>query len=141
MPLAYTILPGLRLLCIRAVGIVTQPERLQTMQAWLADPSYPDCDDALCDFSDSESTPTMNDLRELVGFMSQKMPGQGPRKLAIVTSKPITFVVASEFKGIVEQAAIPLDVSVFANFESAWKWLRPAESSVEHATSVQSPHQ
>ena len=129
MPIAYTIMPGLRLLCIRATGMITQPERIETMRAWLADPAYTDCDDALCDFLESESTPTMAELRELVGLMAQRLPGRGPRKLAIMTAKPITFVVATEFKGIVEAAAVPLEVKVFASFESAWKWLRPEESS------------
>ena len=128
MPFAYTILPALRLLCIRARGVVTQPERIQAMNAWLADPSYADCDDALCDFSESESTPTMAELRELVGIMAQRLPRRGPGKLAIVTSKPITFVVAEEFSAFVKQAAVPLNVRVFADFDSAWKWLRPEKS-------------
>ena len=140
MPLAYTIMPGLRLLCIRATGTVLQPERIETMRAWLADPGYPDCDDALCDFSDAESTPTMAELRELVGVMAKRLPGRGPRKLAVVTSKPITFVVASEFKGIVEAAAVPLEVMVFASFACAWKWLRPEESSsTGNSTAVTRP--
>jgi hypothetical protein len=129
MPLAYTIMPGLRLLCIRATGMVTQPERIETMRAWFTDPAYANCDDALCDFLESESTPTMAEIRELVCLMAQRLPGRGPRKLAIMTSKPITFVVASEFKRIVEAAAFPMEVMVFAGFESAWNWLRPEESS------------
>jgi hypothetical protein len=129
MPLAYSILPSLRLLCIRGWGVVTQPERIETMREWLRDPSYPTCDDALCDFSEASSTPTMAELRGLVELMAQQLPAQGPRKLAIVTSKPITFVVAGEFKEFVEQAAVPLDVQVFADFQSGWKWLRPEESA------------
>ena len=99
------------------------------MREWLRDPSYPTCDDALCDFSEASSTPTMAELRGLVELMAQQLPAQGPRKLAIVTSKPITFVVAGEFKEFVEQAAVPLDVQVFADFQSGWKWLRPEESA------------
>jgi hypothetical protein len=71
----------------------------------------------------------MAELRELVGLMSQRLPTPGPRKLAILTSKPITFVVAGEFKELVDQAAVPLEVKVFASFQSAWTWLRPGESS------------
>lgn len=130
MALAYTILSGQRLLCIRGAGVVTQAERVQTMRAWLADPSYPDCSDALCDFSESETTPTMAELRELVALMVEHLPRRGPRRLAIVTSKPITFIVAGEFKEFVERAAVLLDVSVFPDFQSAWTWLRPENEAV-----------
>src|SRR5262249_49910775 len=128
MPIAYSILPSLRLLCIRGWGVVTQPERIETMREWLADPSYPTCDDAPCALSPGASSPTLAELRGLVELMTKRLPAQGPRKLAIVTSKPITFVVAGEFKEIVEQAAVPLEVQVFADFQSGWKWLRPEES-------------
>lgn len=127
MPLVYSILPSLRLLCIRNVGFVTQAERIDTMRAWLADPLYGDCDDALCDFSQAQSTPTMAELRQLVGLMSQHLPGRGPSRVALVASTPITFVVAAEFRGFVEQAGMPLEVNVFSDFESAWEWLRPEE--------------
>ena len=125
MPFAYTILPELRMLCIRGVGVMTQSERIETMLAWLADPAYPECDDALCDFSMAEGTPTMGELRQLVALMAERLPSRGPRKLAMVTSKAITYVVAAEFKGLVEQMAVQLEVQVFEDFESAWKWLRP----------------
>ena len=114
---------------MRGVGVITQAERVQTMRAWLADPAYRDCDDALCDFSEAEGTPTMAELRELVGLMSQALPDRGPRRLAMVTSKPITFVVAGEFKEFVERAAVPLEVKVFADFQSAWQWLRPSNEA------------
>lgn len=131
MLLAYSILSSLRLLCIRGTGVITQPERIESMRAWLADPSYPNCDDALCDFSEAESTPTMAELRELVGLMSERLPSRGPRKLAIVTAKAITFVMAGEFKEFVKQAAVPLEVRVFADFQSAWKWLRPGHTPAD----------
>jgi stage II sporulation SpoAA-like protein len=140
MALAFSILSEWRLLCIRGVGVITQGERLQTMRAWLADPAYQDCNDALCDFSQAESTPTMADLRELVGLMAQHLPARGPRRLAMVTSKPITFVVAGEFKEFVEQSAVPLEVKVFADFQSAWQWLRPAnEAAAEPAPTGVTP--
>lgn len=133
MPFAYSILPELRLLCIRGVGVVTQPERLQTMRAWLADPAYPDCDDVLCDFSEAESTPTMAELRELVALMVQRVPARGPRRLAVVAPKAITYVVAGEFKGLAEQAAVHMAIKVFADFASAWNWLRPEEAAADPA--------
>jgi hypothetical protein len=128
MPLSYSVLPSLRLLCIRGWGVITQRERIETMREWLADPSYPICDDALCDFSEASSTPTMAELRGLVELMAQQLPARGPRKLAIITSKPITFVVAGEFKEFVKQSAVPMDVEVFPDFQSGWTWLRPEES-------------
>jgi len=134
MALAYSILAEWRLLCIRGTGVISQGERIQTMRAWLADPAYSTCADALCDFSAAESTPTMTELRELVGLMMQHPPGLGPKRLAMITSKPITFAVAGEFKAFVEQAAIPMDVRVFADFQSAWNWLRP-ETDPSSATS------
>jgi hypothetical protein len=110
MPLSYSVLPSLRLLCIRGWGVITQR------------------DDALCDFSEASSTPTMAELRGLVELMAQQLPARGPRKLAIITSKPITFVVAGEFKEFVKQSAVPMDVEVFPDFQSGWTWLRPEES-------------
>jgi len=141
MPLAFSILAEWKLLCIRGVGVITQPERVQTMRAWLADPAYPNCVDALCDFSQAESTPTMAELRELVNIMSQHLAVPGPKRLAIVTTKPITFAVAGEFKDIVARAAVPMEVQVFADFQSAWKWLRPEKEPVAEpaVTSVTPP--
>jgi len=139
MPVAYSILPEWRLLCIRGVGVVTQAERLQTMRGWLADPAYPQCADALCDFSDAESTPTMAELRELVGLMIQRLPGDGPKRLAMVMSKPITFAVAGEFKEFIEQAGVPLEVRIFADFQSAWKWLRPGSEPATRPDATTGP--
>ena len=140
VPLAYSILAEWKLLCIRGVGVITQPERVQTLYAWMADPGYPNCADALCDFSQAESTPTMAELRELVNMMSHHLSGSGPKRLAMVTSKPITFAVAGEFKDFVARAAVPMEVQVFADFQSAWKWLRPGKEPVaEPATTTVRP--
>jgi hypothetical protein len=140
MPLAYSILAEWKLLCIRGVGVMTQSERIQTMREWLADPAYPDCTDALCDFSQADSTPTMAELRELVNLMSQLLPGHGPKRLAMVTSKAITFAVAGEFKDFVARAGVPMEVQVFADFQSAWIWLRPGkEAVVEPAATSATP--
>jgi|SRR5215471_3683768 len=128
MPFIYSILPTLRLLFIRGSGVITQSERLEAMRAWFSDPLYPQCRDALCDFTSSESTPTMAEVRELVGLMSQRLPAPGPKKLAIVTSKPITFVMAREFKEFVDRAAVEVEVRVFQDSEVAWRWLRPEDA-------------
>lgn len=46
MPFAYTILPASRLLCIRARGVVTQPERIQAMNVPLNVRVFADFDSA-----------------------------------------------------------------------------------------------
>ena len=132
MPLLYRISPQLRLLFIRGVGVITQIERIEMMQEWLKDPAFADCETALCDFTAADSTPTMTELRELVDRMSRMAPGRGPKKLAIIAAKPITFVVAGEFRQFVEFAAVPIEVRVFDETALAWEWLhqkkdRPAE--------------
>jgi hypothetical protein len=125
MPLTYSISPFHHLLFIHGEGVISQPERLRGLRAWLDDPDYPTCDTALCDFTDAESTPTMTELRELVTLMAARKNGRGPRKLAIVTAKPITFVVAREFKAFVAGAGIDIEVSVFEAVGEAWGWLLP----------------
>jgi hypothetical protein len=67
----------------------------------------------------------MAELRELVERMSRLTPGRGPKKLAVVATKAITFVVGVEFKQIVEIAAVPLEVRVFEEIGLAWEWLHP----------------
>ena len=125
MPLTYRIYHDSRLLFIRGEGVVTQRERLQTMQAWLADPAYPDCIDALCDFTATQSTPRLADLRELVAMLRTRVPASGPTRLAVVTARPIAFAVARVFGNLVQVvAAIPLEVQVFMDREVAWGWLR-----------------
>ena len=47
MPLGYTIYPDLQLLLIRGHGVTTHDEMVRAMLAWLHDPDYPACIDAL----------------------------------------------------------------------------------------------
>ena len=133
MPLSYHIAPHLHLLYIRGEGVITQLERLFTLRAWLRDPDYPDCDTALCDFTATESTPTMAELHELVTIMSQHEKGRGPKRLAIATAKPITFGVAREFKEIAGIAGVPIEVKVFDAVDAAWAWLKPGQRGSEDA--------
>jgi SpoIIAA-like len=127
MPLGFQIYPDLGFLFIRAQGVITQEERVQTMLALLEDPGYTRCVDALFDITRADSTPKLSDLRQLITILQQRMPGEGPRKLAIVTGKPITFAVAQEFEGLVEARGLPLQVKVFHDRDEAWHWLRPDE--------------
>jgi hypothetical protein len=125
MPLGYTIYPELQLLFIRGSGVTTHTEMVHAMLAWLHDPDYPSCIDAICDVSASESTPKIADLRELIAILRQHWRPDGPQRLAMVTSKPITYAVAEIFAQVMKVKGVPLQVKVFADRERAWEWLRP----------------
>jgi hypothetical protein len=125
MPLTYSISPFHHLLFIRGEGVIDQPERVRVLRAWLDDPDYGSCDTALCDVSGVESLPTMAELREMVAIIAAAKSGRGPRKLAIVTGKPITFGVAREFKDFVAIAGVDMEVRVFDAVGEAWGWLLP----------------
>lgn len=124
VPVTFEIHPELRLLFIRGQGVVTQVERLRAMLAWLHDPDYECCEDALFDVTAAKSTPRVAEMRELITIL-QQMPRKGPRRLAIVTSKPIAFGVAHVFAKLLRVSGIPLQVRVFMDVQSAWRWLRP----------------
>ena len=125
MPLGFDFYPDMQLLFIRGEGVITQQERVLTMLAWLQDPAYEGCLDALFDISAARSTPKLAELRELIGILERHLPGRGPRRLAIVTSKPITFAVARIFGDLIQIERVPLEVKVFLDREKAWSWLRP----------------
>ena len=125
MSLGYDIYADIGLLYIRGQGVITQAQRMGAMLAWLRDPQYEDCTDALIDLADVKTTPKVGELRELIAMLKQKMPARGPRRLAMVTSKPITFVVARTFEQLVRLRGLPLEVKVFMNLGRAWDWLRP----------------
>jgi hypothetical protein len=133
MSLGFHIYPDVKLLFIRGHGVVTQTECVHTLLAWLREPDYASCVDALFDITDAESTPKVAELRELIALRRQHHsgPGSGPRRLAIVTSKPIAFAVAQVFGRLMRQEAIPLHVQVFPDRQVAWEWLRPSEPLVD----------
>jgi len=125
MPLTYRIDPEAGLLFILGVGVITQPERLRTFHAWLNDPAFRPGLDAFCDFSDTESTPTLAHLRELLGVIDKNAAAIGQSRLAILTSKPITFGVARVFEALAGVEGAPIQVKVFFDRDKAWQWLRP----------------
>src|SRR5260221_594144 len=125
MSLGYDIYADIGLLYIRGQGVITQHERMGAMLAWLRDPQYQGCRDALIDLAGVKTTPTVGELRELVAMLKQQMPACGPRRLAMVTSKPITFAVARTFEHLVRSRGLPLEVKVFMDLRRAWTWLRP----------------
>ena len=97
------------------------------MLAWLRDPNYTDCSDALMDLSDVKTTPKIGELREVIAVFTQQKPAGGPQRLAVVTSKPIKFAVIRTFGYLVRSRGLPLDVEVFMSLGRAWSWLRPGE--------------
>jgi hypothetical protein len=131
MPIVFYIYREFRLLFIRGYGVITQAERLETMHAWLQDPGYQHCSAALFDVTAAQSTPKLAELREILAVLRQRLPSAGPRKLAIVTARPITYAVARVFQGLIQPKDIPLEVRVFFDRESAWAWLRPGQPRPE----------
>lgn len=127
MPIGFHIYREVRLLFIRGHGVITQTERVEAMLAWLGDPGYQHCTDALFDVTAAQSTPKLTELREIVAILRQNIPGSGPRKLAIVTARPITYAVAQMFREFLQLKDVPLSVRVFIDREEAWAWLRPHE--------------
>ena len=127
MPLGFHIYPDLGLLFIRAQGAITQDERMRTMLAWLRDPQYQRCVDALFDVTTATTTPTVRELRELAAMLDQNAPGLGPRKLAVVTAKPIAYAMATVFGRLMQLRG--LEVKVFLDSDRAWQWLRPESAA------------
>ena len=125
MPLGFSIYPEHQLLFIRGKGVITQPERIAAMLAWLRDPGYAACEHALFDISNAESIPKVADLRQLIAILRAEAPPNGPRRLAVVTSKPIAFAVLQVFGRILQLNGILLEVKAFRGREHAWEWLRP----------------
>ncbi|HEX7137067.1 MAG TPA: STAS/SEC14 domain-containing protein [Vicinamibacterales bacterium] len=127
MPMRFYIYPDFRLLFIRGQGVITQTERIETMLEWLRDPAYELCTTALFDISDAQSTPRLSELRQLIAILRQHSPAGGPRKLAIVTAKPITVAVARVFEQLIGLKGVPLEVRIFSDRDEAWRWLRPED--------------
>jgi hypothetical protein len=125
MALGYDFYPDIGLLFIRGQGAISQAEYMHAMLAWLRDPYYEDCIDSLIDFAAVKSPPTIRQLRELIAMLKQQLPLRGPRRIALVTSTPITFAVGRVFEHLVRLQGLPLEVKVFMNLRRAWKWLRP----------------
>ena len=125
MPLTYRIDTDARMLFIHGEGVITQPERIKTILAWIKDPAFRPGLDAFCDLTAAESTPKLADLREMVALVGEHAPAIGHSKLAILTSKPITFGVARVFEALTQVEETPLQVRVFFNRDKALAWLRP----------------
>ena len=125
MSFGFHIYRDLALLFIRGQGTITQTEYVRAMLAWLEDPGYRQCADALIDLADTDSTPTMGEIRELITVLQQHRPPHGPRRLAMVVSKPISYAIASVFEKLLRVRNFPMEVKVFIDPARAWAWLRP----------------
>ena len=123
--LGYDIYPDIGLLYIRGQGVITHSEWVYAMLAWLHDPGYQHCRDALVDLAGVRTTPKIRELRELITMLKQERPAQGPRRVAVVTSTAITFVVAQAFGQLVRVQGY--EFKVFMSLTRAWDWLRPGE--------------
>jgi hypothetical protein len=125
MPLTYRIDTEAQILFVLGTGVITQPERMSTMLAWIKDPAFGPGFDTFCDFSGTESTPKLSELREVVAAIGEHAGAIGFARLAIVTAKPITFGVAKVFEALAETEGTTLEVKVFFDRDKAWAWLRP----------------
>ena len=125
MPMTYRIDLDANLLIVLTTGVLTQNERIQTMLAWINDPAFRPGLDTFCDLTATESTPDLGELREIVATISENAPRIGPKKVAILTAKPITFGVARVFEALNAVEDTPLQIKVFNDRRAAWTWLRP----------------
>ena len=122
MPLSFRIDSDAGMLMIVGEGFITQPERIEAIEAWLRDPGFRPGLKTLCDFSEATSTPTMRELREIVALVDQHAAAIGNKKLAVVATRPVTFGVARQFQTLADFG--PLDVEVFKDRGTALGWLR-----------------
>jgi len=136
MPMYFYIYPDFQVLFIRGHGVITQTERIETMLTWLRDPAYELCTSALFDVVDAQSTPRLAELRQIIALLQQRLPAGGPRRLAIVTSKPITFAVARVFEQLMRLKGVPLEVRSFSDRDRAWAWLRPDDPAPDSSFEV-----
>ena len=91
------------------------------MQAWMSDPEFRPGLQTLADFSESESVPTLAELEEIVGYMRRYQSAIGQKKIAIVTTRPVSFGVARQFGALAPGEF--LTVQVFKDRDAALAWL------------------
>jgi stage II sporulation SpoAA-like protein len=121
MPMRYKIDSERGMLFIEADGETTQAERLEAMQAWISDPDFRHGLQTLADFSESTNVPTLAELQEIINFMRRYATTIGQKRIAMVTSRAVSFGVARQFGALAPGAF--LTVQVFRDRESALAWL------------------
>ena len=120
MPIHYKIDSERGMLFVVAEGESTQPERLAAMQGWLSDPDFRPGLQTLADFSQATNVPTLSELEEIVEHIRRHANVIGQKKIAIVTSRPVTFGVARQFGAL---APGLMTVQVFKDRDAALAWL------------------
>lgn len=121
MPMRYRIDSERGMLFVEAEGDTTQAERLEAMQAWIRDPDFRPGLQTLADFSEATNVPTLAELEEIVDYMRRYATTIGQKRIAMVTSRPVSFGVARQFGALAPGAF--LTVQVFKDRESALAWL------------------
>jgi SpoIIAA-like len=121
MPMRYKIDSERGMLFIEADGETTQAERLEAMQAWISDPDFRPGLQTLADFSESTNVPTLAELQEIVDYMRRYATTIGQKRIAMVTSRAVSFGVARQFGALTPGAF--LTIQVFKDRESALAWL------------------
>jgi hypothetical protein len=124
MPMRYTIDSERGMLFLSADGETSQAERFEAMQEWMRDPEFRPGLQTLADFSESENVPTLAELEEIVGYMRRYQSAIGQKKIAIVTTRPVSFGVARQFGALVPGDF--LTVQVFKDRDAALAWLAEA---------------
>ena len=120
MPIHYKIDSELGMLLVVAEGESTQSERLAAMQRWLSDPDFRPGLQTLADFSQATSVPSLSELEDIVEHIRRHANAIGQKKIAIVTSRPVTFGVARQFGAL---APGVMTVQVFKDRDAALAWL------------------
>ena len=121
MAITYQIDLHAGMLFVVADGETTQSERLEAMRTWLTDPMFRPGLHTLCDLTAAVTVPTLPELEEIAGVIRRHAAVIGRKKLAIVTSRPVTFGVARQFGALAPGAL--LTVQVFKDRHAARAWL------------------
>jgi hypothetical protein len=121
MPIHYQIDLERGMLFIVAEGESTHAERLTAMQAWLNDPDFRPGLQTLADFSEATNVPTLPELEEITAHIRRHADTIGQKKIAIVSTRPVTFGVARQFGALAPGDL--LTVRVFKDRDQALAWL------------------
>lgn len=121
MPIHYQIDSERGMLFIVAEGESSQADRLNAMQAWLNDPDFRPGLQTLADFSLATNVPTLTELEEIAGYIRRNASTIGQKKIAIVSTRPLTFGVARQFSALAPGDF--LTVRVFRDRDEALAWL------------------
>lgn len=121
MPIYYQIDLERGMLFIVAEGAISQEERLTAMEAWLNDPDFRPGLQTLADFSKATNVPTLPELEEIIVQIRRYASTIGQKKIAMVSTRPVTFGVARQFGALAPGDL--LTVRVFKDRDAALAWL------------------